>query len=85
MNQVEKIETLMSTTYHVEYKPSACIINPYFKLVQHRTRPCLATVLLRDKYPRRSLSAVLNEKAVNPLTNKAQSSLNTLHQFETNL
>jgi len=84
MEKVHKFETMMSRAYEVEYKPSACEINPYIRVIEHKLRPRLEEVNKRNMY-RRSLSALLNSKAKDPLTDKSHSTLNTLHKFEHNL
>ena len=73
----------MSRTYLVEYKPSNDI-NPFFKVMEHRTRPILAEVHHRNRY-RRTLSALLNSKKVDGHLDKTHKSLNTLHKYEINL
>jgi len=77
-------DTLMTRTYEVRYEPSACVINPFFKVVEHKTRPVLKEVEKRNMY-RRSLSEVLNSKAADPVLDRNHSSLNTLHNFEPSL
>lgn len=77
MDKVHTYDTLMSRTYHMEYEPSACPINPYVKVIEHKTRPRLEEVFKRDKY-RRPLSALLNSKAHDPILDKNHSALNTL-------
>ena len=58
--------------------------DPYAKVIQHRLKPRLAEIHLRNRY-RRSLSEVLNSKATDPTIDKNHSSLNTLHTFEEHL
>ena len=84
MQSVKKFQTLMSETYQVKFEPSACQINPYLKVITHKTRPRLEEVNLRNRY-RRSLSQLLNSKAVDPVMDKNHSSLGTLHRFENRL
>ncbi len=74
----------MSKTYHMEYEPSACQINPFVKVVEHKTRPRLEEVFKRNMY-KRSLSALLNSKPTNKVIDKNHSALNTLQNFEHNM
>ncbi len=77
MDRVHIYDTMMSKTYHMEYEPSACQINPYVKVVEHKTRPRLEEVFKRNMY-KRPLSALLNSKPTNKVIDKNHSALNTL-------
>ena len=74
----------MTRMYQVRFQPSDDPINPYVRVIEHKTRPRLTELALRDRY-RRPLSALLSSKPVNPLKNRTGKSLNTLHAFETGL
>lgn len=50
--------TLMMRTEHFEFVPSEEVINPFVKVVTHKTRAFLDDVKERDKH-RRPLSALL--------------------------
>jgi len=80
MEKVDKFNTLLTQTYNVKYEPSLDL-NPYIKIVEHKLKPRLEEIHLRNRY-RRSLSALLNSKATDPMLDKNHSSLNTLHTFE---
>jgi hypothetical protein len=81
MEKVEKFDTLLTQTYNVKYEPSLDLINPYIKIVEHKLKPRLEEIHMRNRY-RRSLSALLNSKATDPILDRNHSSLNTLHTFE---
>ena len=84
MKGVEKFDTLMTRMYQMEYKPSDDPINPYVQVTEHKIRPRLEEVHLRNRY-RRTLSALLRSKAVPGVLDKTHAALNTLHQYETGL
>ena len=79
-----KFDTLLSREYQMRYEPSACEINPSFKIIEHKARPFLHEVTRRYRY-RRSLSALLNSKPIDPLLDKNHSAMNTLNNFESDL
>lgn len=78
MDNVEKECTLLTETYLVEYRPSLDVIHPYVKIIEHKTRPKLEEVRLRERY-QRPLSAVLNSKPRDPTMDKNHSAIKTLH------
>ena len=84
MQAVEKFDTLMTRTYQLEYKPTADPINPYIQVVEHKTRPRLEEVHLRNRY-RRTLSALLRSKPVPGTFDKTHAAFNTLHKYENGL
>ena len=84
MDQVHKYDTLMSQTYQLEYKPSGCKINPYALVIEHKLRPRLEEVHLRNRY-RRSLSQLLNSKRTDDTFDKNRSFKDKLHKFESRL
>lgn len=84
MQATEKFDTLMSRTYQMEYKPSDDPINPFVHVVEHKLRPRLEEVHLRNRY-RRTLSALLRSKPIADTHDKNHSVLNTLHRYENGL
>ena len=84
MQAVEKFDTLLTRTYQMEYKPSDDQINPFVQIVEHKTRPRLEEIHLRNRY-KRSLSALLRSKAVPGTLDKTHAVLNTLHKYENGL
>ena len=84
MRAVEKFDTLMTRTYQMEYKPSDDPINPFVQVVEHKLRPRLEEVHLRNRY-RRTLSALLNSKPIPETQDKTHAVLNTLHRYENGL
>ena len=84
MQAVEKFDTLMSRTYQMEYKPSDDPINPFVQIVEHKLRPRLEEVHLRNRY-RRTLSALLASKPLPDTQVKTHGVLNTLHRYENGL
>ena len=84
MEKVSKVNSLLTETYSVEYKPSGDTMNPYVKVIEHKVRPRLAEVFKRDKY-RRSLSQLFKSSATDPCIDKEHKAMNTLHNFEKNL
>lgn len=74
----------MTREYYMKYEPAACPINPSFKVVQHKTRAYLHEVNDRNRY-RRSLSALLNSRPVDPLLDRSHNVLNNLHNYEQHL
>ena len=75
------MKTLMSETKWCRFEPSDDLLNPYLQIVTHKNRPVLAEVLNPNRI-RRSLSALLNSKKVDPLIDDDPSFINTLENFE---
>ena len=82
--QGTKFQTLMSREYQMKYEPSGDAINPNFKIIEHKTRAPLHEIHRRNQY-RRSLSALLNSRAPDPLLDKSHAVMNTLHHHEPHL
>ena len=71
----------MSDTKWCRFEPSDDLLNPYLWIITHKTRPILSE-LLDPNVKRRSLSALLNSKKVDPLIDSDPSFMNNLHNFE---
>lgn len=84
MNGVEKFDTLMTRTYQMEYKPTEDPINPFVNIIEHKLKPRLEEVHLRNRY-RRTLSALLRSKPLKGYQDKTHAVLNTLHKYENGL
>ena len=78
MENVVKFCTLMTETYEVKYEPSLCEFTSHVRVIEHKTRPRLEEIKLRERY-HRPLSAVLASRPRDPAMDKNHSSMHTLH------
>ena len=76
------MKTLLHETKWCRFEPSDDLMNPYLQIITHKTKPVLSEVLDPTKQPRRSLSALLNSRKRDPLTDDDPAFLDNLHAFE---